>query len=193
METGTLFGGKRCRTGQRPPNVDHIDRLGHRIADRPPAIGGGQIEPIGDGAAKIGSSGQPGQSILDAEQTAHIAGVTIGIPATGIDDHQRFLKVIIAVQQGMDNQRVVRHHMTVTTILVIAIVGGDLFPRFAPIRLFGVPVAHVTNQPIDDRIFGDEGDRGIEQLVEITLDKGLRLHRGHHLRAIDRFAIVADE
>ena len=38
----------------------------------------------------------------------------------------------------------------------------------------------------------DQGDGGVEQLVDVGLDEGRRLHRGDHLRAVDRLAVVAD-
>ena len=34
--------------------------------------------------------------------------------------------------------------------------------------------------------------RGVDQLLDVGLDEGLRLHRGEHLGAVDRFAVVRD-
>ena len=78
------------------------------------------------GPRKSGPVSDAGQAVLNAQQAAHVARVAVGVPAAGVDDHERLLEVAVAVEQGVDDQPVVGHHVTVAAILVIAVVGCDL-------------------------------------------------------------------
>ena len=93
----------------------------------------------------------------------------------------------------MDDQGMVRHHVAVAAVLVVAVVGRDVLAGLAPVVLGGVPLADVVDQAVDDRVLGDEATRRSSmQPVDVGLDEGLRLHRRHDLGAVDGFAIVAD-
>ena len=85
------------------------------------------------GPRQSGPPSKRGQAVRDAEQAADVAGVAVGVPAGGVDDHQRLLEIAVAVQQGVDDQRVVGHHVAVAAVLVVAVVGGDPLPRLAPV------------------------------------------------------------
>ncbi len=86
----------------------------------------------------------------------------------------------------------VRNHVAIATELVIAIVGHNLIAGLMPIVVFSVPFTDIADHAIDHRIFRDEANGGIDQHLEVALNKGLRLHSGNYLRAIDRLAIVAN-
>ena len=81
--------------------------------------------------------------------------------------------------------------MAVAAVLVVAIFAGDLFARLAPVRLPGMPVAHVADQPIDNGVLRNETNRAVDELVDLRLHKGLRLHGSQHLGPVDCFAVVA--
>ena len=153
---GAVFGRDRRLPAQRASRIDQADALGDGVGDRIAAIGRGNIHAVGDGPAIIGPGSQTGQPVLDAHQAADIARVAIGIPAAGIDDHERALEVVIAVEHGENHQTVVGHHVAIAAINVIAIAFGQQFAALAPIRFFGMPLADVVYHGVDDRIIGDD-------------------------------------
>ena len=52
-----------------------------------------------------------------------------------------------------------------------------------------VPLAHVADQARNGRICGNEGQRRVEQALEVGLDERRGLHRGDHLGAVDGGAV----
>ncbi len=55
-----------------------------------------------------------------------------------------------------------------------------------------MPLANLADHAVDNGVVGDHGDADIDELVDVALDKRLRFHGRHHLRAVDGFAVVAD-
>ena len=75
MEAGAALGRSGRLVGQGAADVDDVESLGHGIGDAPTAVGGGQIQAVGNRPAPIGPGINAGQAILDSQQTADIARV----------------------------------------------------------------------------------------------------------------------
>ena len=106
-----------------------------------------------------------------------------------------FWKSFAAVEQRQDDQRVVGHDVAVAAVLVVAVLLGDQLAgrRASRPSSLGVPLADVVDQRGGSaQSRRDEAEADVEQLVEVALDEGLRLHRRQQLRGIDRLAVVAD-
>jgi hypothetical protein len=70
---------------------------------------------------------------------------------------------------------------------------SDALARHAPIVwVHGMPLADVIDQAADDRIGGDEAERGVDQRADARLDEGLRFHGRDDLGAVDGHSVVAD-
>jgi hypothetical protein len=92
----------------------------------------------------------------------------------------------------MNDEGVIRHDMTVARKLVVAVLIFDPLPRVAPVRKFGMPGAHIGNQPRDERIARYYRQADIEQMGDVAGEKGFCLHRGKEHGGVDGFAVVTD-
>ena len=179
--------------GQRVAHAGDAHRLGDGIAHAAAAVRARQIADVRHRAAPIRPGIDALEPVLDAEQTAEVAGVAVRIPARGVDDLERLLEVVVAVQQGVNDQAVVGHHVAVATVLVIAVVGLDLAEGGPPVvAVGGVPAADVRDHPRQHAVGGDLGDAHVDQLVGIRLQEGRCFHRSQHLGAVDGLAVVGD-
>ncbi len=192
MELRAILRRDRIHPLQRPSGVDDANRFGDRVGDGAASVGSREIHPVRHRSTPVIAALKRGEPVPDPEQAADIGGVAVGIPAAGVDDHLAAVEVAIAVEQRVDDEGVVRHHVAGAAPFVVAIFRGDQFASLAPIRFGGVPGADVVDHRCDHRIGGDDAEPGVDQLVDVIFDKGLRLHRRDHLGAVDRFAVVAD-
>ena len=192
VEARPTLGRERGFAGQFAPQVGDEHTLLDAVGDRPAAVGGGQVEAVGHRAAPVGPGVDAGQAVVNAHEAADVARVAVGVPAGGVDDHQRFLEVVVAVEQPEEDQGVVGDHVAVAAVVVVAVAFRDLVAGLAPVGVLGVPLAQVADQAVNQRIGGDEAAGRVEQPVEIGLDKGLGFHGRHHLGRQDGFAVVAD-
>ena len=192
MIASAALGLDRLQAMQRASRVDQLQALINSVRDGAAAISRGDVQAVGHGPAEIRTAGQARQPVLDAHQAADIARVAIGIPAAGIDDHQRTLEVVIAIKHREDHQAVIGHHVAVAAINVVAITLCQQLAPFAPVRLLGMPFADVVDHGVDDRVLGDDRLTRVDELVDVGFDEGLRFHGRQALRAIDRLAAVAD-
>lgn len=192
VEARPVLRRDRPQPGQRSPAVDHTEGLGHRIGDRPPALGGGEVEAVGDRAAPVRPGIESGQAVLDAEEAADVAGVAVGIPSRRGGDSHRAPEIVAAVEEAEDDQGVIRHHVAIAGVAVVAVARGDPLARPSPVRLARVPLADVVDQAADDRVGRDESDAEIEERAQVGLREGRRFHRRQHLGTVDRRAVVAD-
>lgn len=168
-------------------------RLGERVGDTAPTIGCGQVQAVSDRTVPVRPGLKASQAFLDTQHAPHVTRVAIGIPAAGIDDHQRFLKVVVTVQERMDDQGVIGHHVAIAAELVVAVGIDDMRTRGPPILwVLGVPLSDIVDQSVDDRVLRDEAHRRIDERVDITLHEGLGLHGCDDLRAVDCLAVMAD-
>src|SRR5262245_5929430 len=104
MIARAVFRRQGWLPGQRSPRVGNLIRFAGGIRNGAATVSGGQIHAVGDRSAPIWPTVvNPGEAVLDAEQTAHVTGIAVGIPATSVDDHQRLLEVVFAVEQRMDD------------------------------------------------------------------------------------------
>ena len=168
-------------------------RFPKRIADRPSAIGCRKIKLIRHRTAPIEIALKSSQSVAYPKNTAHVASIAIGVPATGVDDGLCKVEVALAVEQAENHQAVIWNDMAVAAILVIAVLRGEFCTGSVPIlTIRGMPGSNVRDQTIDDRITGNEGDGSVKQFIEIIFGEGLSNQSSDDLRAIDSFTIVAD-
>jgi len=186
------FGRQRRLPVQRPPDVDHVVAHAHGVGDRPPAVGGGDVQPVGHRGAPVRPGLDPGQAVLDAQQAADVAGVAVRVPAGRVADHQGLLKVVVAVEQAEHDQAVVGHHVAYALVVLVAVVGLQPFPRPHPVIFPGPQFAQVGDHAVDRGVGGDQAGGRVQQPVEVCLHEGLGLHGGDHLRAVDGLAVMAD-
>jgi len=192
VEAGAALRRLTRQAGEGTPDVGDFAGLAHGIADGAAAIRGGQIEPVGHRPSVIRPDVQPGESLLDAHQAAHVPRVAVRIPAGGVHDTECTGKVIPAVQEGHDDEGMVRHHVAVASVAVIAVMGGDLGPAGVPIIVASMPGADVLHQAADERVRRQHAQADIQQPMHIALDKGLSFQRCKELRRVDRRAVVRD-
>ena len=121
----------------------------------------------------------------DAHQTADIAGVAIGIPACGIDDHLCALEIVRGVECGHDHQRMVRDHMAIARKLGIAVAILDQLPCGQPVWIGAMPRSDIRNQSRDQTIARDHRQPHVDQVVDVGRQEGFGLHRGPELSGID--------
>ena len=74
------------------------------------------------------------------------------------------MEVVFAVEKSEHNQGVIRHHVHISAILVITVIGYDSLPCQTPVAIPLVPVAKVINQSVNDRIFGNKADCRVQQM-----------------------------
>ena len=179
--------------GQRVAHAGDARGLGDGIADAAAGIGAWQIADVRNRPAPIGTGVDAGQAVLDAEQAAEIAGVAVGVPAGGVDDLQRLAEVVVAVQQAMHDQAVVRHHVAVAAVLVVAVVGLDLGEGGAPVRaVLGVPFANVGDHGGQHAVRWNLRDADVDELVGVGFHERGGFHGRQHLRPVDGLAVVGD-
>ena len=196
-----LFRLQRIEALQTAAQVDQPVRLLHGVGNAAPAVGGGQVEPVRHRAAPLAdavavSACRGGverlQAAADAEQATDVAGVAVGVPTAGVGDHQRMGEVAAAGQQGQDDDRVIRDHVAVATVLVVAVAALDAPEALAPVvAVRRVPLTEVADQARDHRVGGNETHRGVQQGVDVRLRERRRLHRRQHLGAVHRLAVMA--
>src|SRR5688500_2423605 len=95
------------------------------ITDCPAAIRRWKIELIRHRAAPIGTALKSSQSVAPTHNTASVAGVTVGVPAAGVDDGLCALEVALAVEQTEENQAVIWDDMAVAPVFVVAVMSGE--------------------------------------------------------------------
>ena len=187
------FGRGELAAGQRVAGADDAVGLRHRIAHPAAAVGAGQIADVGHRAAPVRAGVDAVEAMLDAEQTAEVAGVAVGVPAGRVDDLERLLEVVVAVQQGMHDQAVVRHHVAVAAVLVVAVVGLDFGEGGAPVvAVAGVPATDVADHAMQHAVGGNLRDADVEQAVGVRFHEGRRFHRRQNLGAVHGLAVVGD-
>ena len=195
MELGAAFRRQRLLAGKAASHVDDVHRFAGAVADRPAAVGRRQVDAVGHRTAPVESLLEtcldPGQPLLDPQETADVARVAVGVPAAGVDDLERLGEVALAVEQRQDDQAVVGDHVAVAAVLVVAVALGEPFPVGAPVAVPGVPAAQVGDHSGDDGPGRNVAERAVEQPVRVPLDERHRLHRGQHPCAVDRLAVVA--
>ena len=59
VEARPALGGQRRQPLQRPPDVGDRIALDQRVADHPPAVGGGQVQPVGHRPAPVRARSKP--------------------------------------------------------------------------------------------------------------------------------------
>ena len=193
MVAGTVLVDGRLLSRQPGADVYQARGLRHRVRHGVAAVGRGQQHAVRDRSAPVGTALlDAGQAVLDAQQAADVAGVAVGVPTAGVDDHQTLLEIVVPVQQRVDDEGVVGHHVAIAAILVVPVLSGNQFPALAPVRFLLVPLAQFVDHPIDHAVAGNERDGRVNQLVQVVLDKGLGFHGRHHLGPIDGFAAVGD-
>ena len=149
--------------GERMAGAQDAVRLRHGVAHAAAAVGARQIADVGHRAAPVRPGVDALEAKLDAQQTAQIAGVAVGVPAGRVDDLEPFLEVVVAMQQGMHDQAVVRHHVAVAAVLVVAVVGLDLGEGGAPVvAVAGVPAANVADHAVQHAVRGNLRDADVQ-------------------------------
>ena len=182
-----------------------LERLAHRVRDASRSLGAGQPDAVGDRAAPVaGFRGGRGRRIqsrrcvearktqLQAEQGTEIARIAVGVPAGGGRDREAAGEAARGVVQSELDERVVRDHVHVAAVTVVAVTLVNAGAGLPPVAVGGAPVAHVVDDVGDQRLARDEPERGVEQMVGAGIDEGLGLHRGHHGCRVERLAVVAD-
>ena len=194
MKLRTLLRLKAVFARKRMPHIYDLHGFARTIADASITVCGWAVESISDRPAPIKSSIKTGIDTFypnqNAHQATHIAGVAVRIPTTGIYDFQRLGKITVTMEQRVNDQTVVRHHVAITAILVVTVVSGKQFSCAAPIFLNLMPRPQICNHPRNDRILWDIGKANIDKLLDIVFNKGHGFHGGQHLRAIDGFPVV---
>ena len=97
MKACTSLGRYQLLPGQSLANVHDMVGLGDSIGNGPAAIRRGQVETVSHRAPPVGASLDASQTVLDAHQATHVARVAVRVPTAGVHDHQRLLKVVVAV------------------------------------------------------------------------------------------------
>src|ERR1044071_1610706 len=141
MKTGSSFWRNPFLPAHRVSNLKDEIRLMQSIADRPATLRGGKIESIRQGTAPVGAALKSSQTVSYPQNAANIPGVTVSIPAAGVDDHLRALEVALAIEQAQDDQAVIGNDVTVAAIFVITIGSGEFRTR-------GIPILLVSSMPI---------------------------------------------
>ena len=93
----------------------------------------------------------------------------------------------------MNDKSVIWHHVAVAAVLVITKMGGDLLPRRPPVvSIQSMPFPNPLDHRSDERVCRDDRQAGIDQLLDIGFNEGLRFHGCQHLRAVNGHAVVGD-
>ena len=110
------FIARHPTTGRGDPS-----RFDDRVRDRAAALGGRQVQPIGDRAAPVDRPAQSGEADLDPHQATDVARVAVRVPTTGVDDRHRPTEVVVAPQEAQDHQAVIRDDVDVPVIPLIPV------------------------------------------------------------------------
>src|SRR5262249_25947106 len=116
VEAGAVLWGDGRLVGEGAAGVDDVEGLDRGVGDGAAAVGGGEVEAVGDRAAPVVVAGEGAETVFDAEEAADVAGVAVGVPAGGVDDHQRCAEVVLAVEEGVDDEGVVGDHVAVAAV-----------------------------------------------------------------------------
>ena len=192
--SSSLAGGavRRRRPGQAVTEGRQAVRHPGGVGDHPAGVGARQVEAVRHRRAPAVADRR--QAAAHPQQAAHRAGVAIGVPAGGVGDQQRPVEVAGAGQERQDDQRVVGHHVAVAAVAVVAVALADAAEGVPPaVTAVGlVPLAHVVDQAGNDRVAGNEGQRRVQQALDVGLGERRRLHCRHRLGAVDRGAVGGD-
>src|SRR5689334_842486 len=110
--------------------------------------------------------------MADAQNTADIARITVGIPAAGVDDFLCKVEITLAVEQAENYQAVIGYDVAVSAISVVAIPLSELCARRVPIpAIHGVPVSKISDQARNDRIRGNEPHCRIDEFIDVSFDE----------------------
>ena len=156
------------------------------------AVGARQVTDVGHGTAPVGAALEPVEAATDTEQAAEVAGVAVGVPTGGVDDLEGLSEVAAAVQECVDDEAVVRDHVAVAAVTVVAVFALDGGERLAPRAVFRVPLADIADHAVEHTVLRYLGDAGVDQRIDVVLDEGERLHGRQHLGSVDRLAVVRD-
>src|SRR6516165_1969980 len=190
METSPLFW-RRWKGGLSYEICEPANLIGltDGIRDTAATVSRREKKSVSHGRPELRVDGR--QAILDAHQTADIAGVTVGVPAGRVGDHESPAEVVLRVEQAEDDYGVIRYDMAVAGELIISVALRDPFPGDAPISVRPMPTTHITGQPCYQAIRRKIGEAGFDQMINPRFDECLCFHRGQKLGGINRFTIMA--
>ena len=137
VEPGAALRADRLQSPHRPRHVDERIRFTNGVRDAPAALGGREVQPIGDRPTPVQARSprhRSPRSPADPHQAADVAGVAVRVPARGRDDREGLAEVAVPVEERHRHQRVVRDDVDIPAVPLVAVALDDPMPRRAPIR-----------------------------------------------------------
>ena len=134
----------------------------------------------------------------DAEDSAGVRGIAVGVLAGAGRDSQSLLEISFPVEQAQRDVGAVQFGVNVESpegavgarFALVPLV-GDQLPRLHPIvRIVGVPLQHVTDQQRVRALGGQAVRPGFDDLAGVVLEEGRRVHARNEHAAVDSIPVV---